>query len=118
MSDITRIDTNTRMSRAVITNGMVYLSGLTADDTSQDVKGQTAQILKKVEDYLTQAGTDKTRLVSAQIWLKDIEKDFAGMNEVWDAWVAQGHAPTRATGESKLASPKLLVEIIVVARAA
>ncbi|MFA5489632.1 MAG: RidA family protein [Candidimonas sp.] len=117
MSDITRIDTNARMSRAVITNGFVYLSGLTADDTSQDIKGQTAQILQKIEHYLAQAGVDKTRLVSAQIWLKDIEKDFAGMNDVWDAWVPQGHAPARATGESKLASPNLLVEIIAIARA-
>lgn len=118
MADITRIDTNQRMSRVVSYNGVVTLSGLTAGDTTQDVQGQTRQILQKIEDYLTQAGTDKTRLISAQIWLKDIEADFAGMNAVWDAWVPAGHAPARATGESKLAAPAILVEILITAAAA
>ena len=116
MTDLTRIDTNARMSRVVINGDTVYLSGLTAGDTTQDVKGQTQQVLAKIEDYLAQGGSDKQNLISAQIWLADIDRDFAGMNEVWDAWVPAGAAPVRATGESKLARPDLLVEIIVVAK--
>jgi len=117
MSDITRIETNNRMSRVVITNGLVYLGGLTAGDATQDIKGQTQQVLDKIDSYLAKAGVDKTRLVSAQIWLANIERDFAGMNEVWDSWVPEGQAPIRATGESKLARNDLLVEIIITAKA-
>lgn len=117
MNQISRIETNQRMSRVVSYNGMVFIGGLTADDASQDIQGQTRQVLKKIEDYLAKAGTDKTRMLSAQIWLKDIEADFAGMNEVWDAWAPEGAAPTRATGQSKLARSNLLVEIIVTAAA-
>jgi enamine deaminase RidA (YjgF/YER057c/UK114 family) len=72
-------------------------------------------VLEKIDGYLEKAGIDKTRLVSAQVWLADIARDFAGMNEVWDAWVPQGHAPARATVQAKLAAPELLVEIAVVA---
>jgi enamine deaminase RidA (YjgF/YER057c/UK114 family) len=79
------------------------------------VKLQTAKVLEKIDGYLEKAGIDKTRLVSAQVWLADIACDFAGMNEVWDAWVPQGHAPARATVQAKLAAPELLVEIAVVA---
>ena len=71
--------------------------------------------LPPVDGFLDKAGIDKTRLVSAQVWLSDIARDFAGMNEVWDAWVPEGCAPTRATVEAKLASPALLVEIAVIA---
>lgn len=115
MSAITRIETNERMSRVVIHNGTVFLGGLTADDASQDIKGQTQQVLDKINSYLAKVGTDNTRMLSAQIWLKDIERDFAGMNAVWDAWMPKGVAPVRATGESKLARGDLLVEIIVTA---
>jgi len=118
MTDITRIESNARMSRVVITGGIVYVGGLTAGDATEDIKGQTAQVLAKIEEYLGKAGVDKTRLISAQIWLKDIERDFAGMNEVWDKWLAEGTQPVRATGESKLARNDLLVEIIVTAKAA
>jgi len=116
MTDITRIETNARMSRVVISNGTVYVGGLTAGDSTQDIEGQTAQVLEKIESYLAQAGSDKSNMLSAQIWLKDIERDFAGMNKVWDKWLPAGTAPVRATGESKLARDDLLVEIIVVAR--
>ncbi|HVL77582.1 MAG TPA: RidA family protein [Noviherbaspirillum sp.] len=115
MSTITRLETNQRMSRVVIHNGVVAVGGLTAGDPSQDIKGQTRQVLEKIEGWLAKAGTDKTKLLTAQIWLKDIERDFAGMNEVWDAWAPEGAAPTRATCEAKLARPELLVEIIVTA---
>src|SRR5690606_35710157 len=103
--------------RIVVHNGTVMLSGVTATDASLDISGQTREVLQKIEGLLAQAGTDKSRLLTAQIWLKDITRDFAGMNEVWDAWVPEGAAPTRATGESKLANEDLLVEIIITAAA-
>jgi enamine deaminase RidA (YjgF/YER057c/UK114 family) len=115
MSEINRIETNERMSRVVIHNGTVLIGGLTAGDATQDIKGQTRQVLDKIDSYLAKAGTDNTRMLSAQIWLKDIERDFAGMNEIWDAWMPEGVAPVRATGESKVARGDLLVEIIVTA---
>ena len=100
------------MSQAVIHGNTVYLQGLTADDTSQDVKGQTAQILAKIDRFLKEAGTDKTKILSANIWLTDIGT-WSQMNEVWDAWVSPGNAPARATVEAKLAAPGLKVEIMV-----
>ncbi len=115
MSDITRIETNERRSRVVVYNGMVFVSGQTADDKSQDICGQTRETLAKVDKYLAAAGTDKSRLLSAQIWLKDIYKDFAGMNEVWDAWTAPGNTPTRATAQCDMAKPGTLIEIVVTA---
>ncbi|MCC2596235.1 RidA family protein [Alcaligenaceae bacterium] len=115
MTNITRLETNERMSRVVIHNGTVLIGGLTASDATQDITGQTRQVLEKIESYLAKAGTDNTKMLSAQIWLKDIERDFAGMNAVWDKWLPEGVAPVRATGESKLARGDLLVEIIVTA---
>ena len=115
MNKVQRIETNQRMSRVVIYNGIVWLAGLTAGDATKDIKGQTQQVLDKVDAYLAKAGTDKTKLLAAQIWLKNIDRDFPVMNEVWDAWVPAGAAPARATWESKLAKGYLLVEIIVTA---
>ncbi len=115
MLDITRIETNQRMSRVVQCNGFTFLGGQTATDRTLDIKGQTAQVLEKIDNYLAKAGLDKTRILMAQVWLSDIEAHFAGMNEVWDAWAPEGHAPARATVESRLAAPDLLVEITVVA---
>jgi enamine deaminase RidA (YjgF/YER057c/UK114 family) len=117
MSAIVRIDTNQRMSRVVKAAGLVFIGGQTSADTSPDVKVQTAKVLEKIDGFLEKAGIDKARLVSAQVWLANIERDFAGMNEVWDAWVPSGCAPTRATVEAKLASANLLVEIAVTALA-
>lgn len=113
MNPITRIESNQRLSRAVIHNGTVYLAGMTAGDTSEDIAGQTRQVLAKIDAMLAQAGTDKSRLLSAQIWLKNIQTDFKGMNSVWDAWTAPGCAPARATVEAALASAAILVEIAV-----
>jgi enamine deaminase RidA (YjgF/YER057c/UK114 family) len=100
------------MSSAVVHGNTVYLSGLTADDRTLDVKGQTKQILDKIDKFLAQAGTDKTKLLSANIWLTDINT-WSQMNEVWDAWVAPGNTPARATVEARLAAPGLNVEIMV-----
>lgn len=118
MSAITRIATDRRRSRAVVYNGMVFVGGQTADDRSQDIRGQTRQTLAKIEKFLAEAGTDKSRLLTAQIWIKDLARDFAGMNEVWDAWTAAGAAPTRATAQCEMGAPDILVEIIVTAATA
>lgn len=113
MSDIKRIESGQRMSQAVVANGTVWLAGQVAEP-GKSVTDQTKAILAQIETLLKKAGTDKTRIVSAQIWLADMA-DFSEMNAVWDAWVPRGHAPTRAAGESKLASPDYKVEIIVTA---
>ena len=115
MTDIVRIATDKRRSRAVVYNGMVFVGGQTADDRSQDIRSQTVQTLAKIEKFLAEAGTDKTRLLTAQIWIKDLERDFAAMNAVWDAWTAPGTAPTRATAQCEMGAPDVLVEIIVTA---
>ena len=113
MSIITRIATGQRMSQAVIHGQTVYLAGqVGAPGTS--VAAQTQEILEKIDSLLEQAGTDKTQILSATIWLASMDS-FAEMNAVWDAWVPEGHAPARATGESALATPEHLVEIIIVA---
>lgn len=109
---IKRINAGPRMSSAVVHGNTVYLAGLTADDTSQDVKGQTAQILAKIDKFLKDAGSDKSKILSANIWLTDIGT-WSQMNEVWDKWVSPGNTPARATVEAKLANPALKVEIMV-----
>ena len=111
---IQRIKGGPRMSMAVVHGNTVYVAGQVADDPNADVCGQTKQILGKIDALLAEAGTDKTRILSANIWLRDIGT-FAEMNAVWDAWVPQGNTPARATVEANLASPKLLVEIAVIA---
>ncbi|MBA1159269.1 RidA family protein [Microvirga mediterraneensis] len=115
MSNIVRIETDKRRSRAVVYNGMVFVGGMTADDRSQDIKGQTKQTLEKIEKFLAEAGTDKSRLLTAQIWIKDLARDFDGMNEVWNEWTAPNAAPTRATSQCEMGAPDVLVEIIVTA---
>jgi len=109
---VKRHDVGPRMSMAVENGNTVYLAGLVADDASQDVKGQTKQILAKIDKLLAKAGTDKTKLLSANIWLTDIAT-WGQMNEAWDAWVSPGNTPARATVEAKLAAPGLKVEIMV-----
>jgi enamine deaminase RidA (YjgF/YER057c/UK114 family) len=88
----------------------VVFAGLVADDPTGDVKSQTAQVLAKIDRFLEQAGTDKTRITHVYVWLPDIG-DFEAMNSIYDAWVAKGHQPARACVEAKLADPRLKVEI-------
>lgn len=118
MNDITRIETNQRRSRVVIYNGMVFISGQTSDNKDLDVRGQTVETLAKIDKHLAAAGTDKSRLLTAQIWIKNIQRDFAEMNEVWDAWTAPRASPTRATAQCDMAKPGTLVEIVVTAAVA
>ncbi|MBL8563470.1 MAG: RidA family protein [Gemmobacter sp.] len=112
-SDIKRIGTGARMSEAVCYQGIVWLAGQVGNP-GESVADQTRTCLAEVDRILAEAGTDKTRILSTQIWLADMA-DFPEMNAVWDAWVPQGHTPARATGEAKLAAPAYLVEIIVTA---
>ncbi len=111
---IERIKAGPRMSQAVIHNDTVYLAGQVADDPEADVAGQTRQILAKIDGLLAEAGTDKSKILSANVWLADIST-FKEMNSVWDEWVTPGQPPARATVESRLAGPQFKVEIMVVA---
>ena len=113
---IKRLQVGPRMSEAVVHNSTIYLAGQVAEDPSQDTAGQTRQILAAIDRLLAECGSDKTRILSAQIFLADIS-EFKDMNAVWDAWVPAGHTPARATVESKLATPKYRVEIKVIAAA-
>jgi len=113
---ITRLHTNQRMSQVVVNGDTVYLAGQVATDASvaTDVASQTRQVLARTDELLAEAGTDKSKILMATIWLSDIST-FDEMNGVWDAWVPEGAAPARACVESKLAFPQFLVEIRVVA---
>lgn len=115
MSSITRIDGGPRMSQAVVHGNTVYLAGQVALDAGgESVTAQTRNILDRIDALLAKAGTDKTKLLSASIWLADMA-DFAEMNAVWDGWVAKDNTPARAAVESKLAAPQFTVEIAVIA---
>jgi enamine deaminase RidA (YjgF/YER057c/UK114 family) len=112
---IERHEAGPRMSKAVVHGNTVYLSGLVADaPKGKSVTEQTKSILSQIDGFLATAGTDKSKLLSANIWITDMA-NFAEMNAVWDAWVSPGHTPARATVEAKLASPDYKVEIMVVA---
>ena len=112
---IQRHDTGPRMSKAVVNGDTVYLAGIVADaPKGKSMAEQTKSILSQIDGFLAQAGTDKSKLLSANIWITDMAK-FAEMNAVWDAWVASGHTPARGTVEAKLASPDYKVEIMVIA---
>ncbi len=111
---ITRINTNSRMSQAVIHGDTIYLAGQVAADSQSNISEQTQQVLEKIDILLELAGSDKSKLLSAQIWLTSIGH-FAEMNKVWDAWIPEGQAPARACIEARLASPDLLIEIGIVA---
>jgi enamine deaminase RidA (YjgF/YER057c/UK114 family) len=114
MTDIVHIDQNARRSRAVVHNGLVYTAGQVPDDMSLDVTGQARQVLAKIDDLLKLAGTDKSRVLTAQVWLRTID-DLAAMNAVWDAWVVQGKTPTRCCGKVEMNNPNCRIEILVVA---
>jgi enamine deaminase RidA (YjgF/YER057c/UK114 family) len=114
---IERFEAGPRMSQAVsypASGKVVVLAGQVGNPATADVVEQTKEVIAKIDSLLAQAGADKTQIVSATIWLRDIA-DFAKMNTVWDAWVPQGHTPARACVEAKLALPELLVEIQVTA---
>jgi enamine deaminase RidA (YjgF/YER057c/UK114 family) len=111
---ITRIDPGPRLCEASVYGNRMYLSGMIPEDTSQDIASQVKQALGEIDSLLAKGGSDKTKILSAVIWLADIG-DFAAMNAVWDAWVVPGQAPARATVQARLNDPQMRVEIMVVA---
>jgi enamine deaminase RidA (YjgF/YER057c/UK114 family) len=111
---IERFENGPRFCRVLRYNGTVYIAGLTADDLSGDTTAQTREILGKIDGYLAKAGSDKSKLLSAQIWLRDIA-DFDKMNAAWDAWIDKSAMPVRATVEAHLAGDQYRVEIMVTA---
>jgi enamine deaminase RidA (YjgF/YER057c/UK114 family) len=111
---ITRHHTGQRMSQIVIHGDTVYLAGQVADDPGADITVQTQQVLAKIDALLDEAGSDNSKILTAQVWIASMGH-FAKMNEVWDNWVPEGHAPARACIEARLASPDLLVEVGVIA---
>lgn len=110
---IERLHSGPRMSQAVIHNGIVYLAGQVGAP-GEDAATQTRAVLASVDALLAEAGTDRSRILQATIWLADMA-DFAVMNDVWEAWIGGSNAPTRATGEVRLATPDYKVEVIVTA---
>ncbi|SDI83418.1 Enamine deaminase RidA, house cleaning of reactive enamine intermediates, YjgF/YER057c/UK114 family [Paraburkholderia steynii] len=115
-NEIQRLQTNARMSQVVIANGIVYLSGQVPDTAGASITIQTTQILTRIDTLLASANVDKTRVLTANVWLSD-PKHFDEFNAVWDAWVPTGHAPTRACVQALLMKPGLDVEIAVTALA-
>ena len=114
MSKIVRTEPNKILAKAVEYHNFVYVQGVTAKDVSKDIKGQTAEALAQIDEILETHGTDKTRLLQAQIWLKDI-RDRDAMNKIWSAWLPPGGAPARACVQANMADPRILVEIMVTA---
>ncbi|MFC4274996.1 RidA family protein [Achromobacter aloeverae] len=117
MSSIKRVNVAKRLSDMAVYNGVAYLAGQVPDDATLDITGQTAQVLATIDKLLAEAGTDKSRILMAQIFITNM-KEFDGMNKAWDAWVADGNAPPRATVEARLANPDYKVEIVVTAAVA
>jgi enamine deaminase RidA (YjgF/YER057c/UK114 family) len=113
---VQRFDVGARLSEMAVHGGIVWLAGQVAEDGSQDITGQTRQVLAAVDTLLARAGTDKSRIVMCQIFLADLA-DFPAMNAVWDAWVVPGHTPPRATVQAQLAKPQWKIEVVVTAAA-
>ena len=111
---IERFDVGPRLSEMVVHNGTVYLAGQVPDTDDADITTQTSEVLASIDALLARAGSDKTRILRAEIFLVDLA-DFPGMNAVWESWVPQGHTPARATVQAQLARPGWRVEIVVTA---
>lgn len=111
---VQRFDVGPRLSEMAVHNGVCWLAGQVAADASQDIAGQTRQVLDAVDALLARAGTDKSRILMCQIFITDLA-DFAAMNEVWEAWLPAGHAPPRATVLARLAKPEWKLEMVVTA---
>ena len=111
---VQRFDVSARLSEMAVHNGVCYLAGQVAADGSQDIAGQTHQVLAAIDALLARAGSGKSQLLRVEIYLKDLA-DFAGMNAVWEGWLPAGQAPPRATVQAQLAKPEWRVEMVVTA---
>lgn len=111
---VQRFDVGPRMSEMAVHGGVAYLAGQVADDASEGIEGQTRQVLEAIDALLAEAGSHKSKILRAQIFLVDLA-DFAAMNQVWEAWVVPGHTPPRATVQAALANPDWKIEIVVTA---
>lgn len=111
---VQRYDVGTRLSEMAVHNGVCYLAGQVAADGTQDITGQTQQVLAAIDALLARAGSDKGRILMCQIFIRDLA-DFPALNSVWEAWVVAGHAPPRATVQAQLAKPEWRVEMVVTA---
>ncbi|OTG85456.1 hypothetical protein B9T31_11705 [Acinetobacter sp. ANC 4558] len=114
-NDIQRIQVNSRLAGCVIHNGLVYLSGQVPTSLDADIKQQTLEVLEKIDHLLAQSGSDKSRILTAQIWIKNIVTDFDIFNQCWEAWLPQHTAPARAALQADLARSQILVEIMLTA---
>jgi enamine deaminase RidA (YjgF/YER057c/UK114 family) len=117
MPTIQRFHVGPRLSETAVHNGTIYLAGQVADDTTEDIRGQTGQVLAMVDRLLAEAGSDKSRILMTQIFLADIA-EIGTMNEVWDAWIPAGNTPPRATVQAAMANPGYKIEMVVTAAAA
>ena len=109
---INRQIVGSRMSKIVEHNGVIYFAGIVPTDKTVDVKGQTKEVLNIAKDLFEQANTDKENILRAEIYLKNIDRDFSDFNEIWDAWVSKENPPARACVEASMSTPETLVEII------
>jgi enamine deaminase RidA (YjgF/YER057c/UK114 family) len=114
--NIQRFDVGSRLSEMAMHNGVCYLAGQVAADATQDIRGQTQQVLAAIDALLARVGSSSSRILMCQIFIADLA-DFAGMNEVWEAWLPAGQAPPRATVQAQLAKPEWKVEMVVTAAA-
>lgn len=112
--NIKRLHVGKTLSEVAIHNGTVYLAGQIAEDVTQDIAGQTHEVLGHIDRLLNEAGSDKSHILMCQIFIADM-KYFVGMNAVWNEWVAEEASPPRATVEARLAKPEWLVEMVVTA---
>jgi len=115
MSNIQRLHSETRYSEIVIHSGTIYLAGQLADNLEQGIEGQTRETLASIEHLLQEAGSDKSRLLSVTVYLNNMAEDYAAFNALWDAWLATGTAPARACVQAPMYSPKVRVELSVIA---
>ena len=111
---VQRLHVGKRLSEVAIHNGTVYLAGQIAEDTTQNIEGQTREVLGHIDRLLGEAGSSKASILQCQIYLTDIT-EIGQMNSVWDAWVAPGHTPPRATVQALLGNPAYKIEVVVVA---
>ena len=114
MSSVQRFDVGPRLSEMAVHNGVAYLAGQVVADGSKDIRDQTRQVLAAIDALLARAGSDKSKILRAQIFLADLN-DFPAMNAVWEAWVVPGHTPPRATVQAHLAKPQWKIEVVVTA---